>query len=103
MKILSRNTSGLNRIGRLHSVFRQARAYHLIFLQETKLQLNQLALLRSKWGNGKVFIASENNGPRRGVITLIHQNLGAEILQEYIQKRNYWAAKTIGRNLSALI
>ena len=87
MKIISRNTAGLNRIGRLHSVFRQARAYSIAFLQETKIQRNQLALLRSKWGSEGIYLSSENNGARRGVLTLIHPNLGAEILQEYNDDR----------------
>jgi exonuclease III len=71
MKFLSRNTAGLNQLHRLHKTLRQACQMDVTFLQETKLQVSQTALVRSKWRSNHVFL-SYSDTSRRGVMTLIH-------------------------------
>ena len=71
MKFLSRNTAGLNQLHRLHQTLRQARQIDVTFLQETKLQVSQTALVRSKWRSNHVFLSCSDTS-RRGVMTLIH-------------------------------
>ena len=71
MKFLSRNTAGLNQPHKLHQTLRQARQMDVTFLQETKLQVSQTALVRSKWRSNHVFLSCADTS-RRGVMTLIH-------------------------------
>ena len=66
MKILSRNTAGLNQQHRLHQTLRQASQ-----LDVTKLQVSQSALVRAKWRSDNVILSCSDTS-RRGVLTLIH-------------------------------
>ena len=81
MKILTRNTAGLNQIYKLHQVLRQARKNDIIFCQEVKLKTEQLSMVRSKWGSNGVFLSS-SGASRRGALTLLHARLDAHILHE---------------------
>jgi exonuclease III len=71
MKFLSRNTAGLNQDVKLHQVLRQARQFDFSFLQETKLQHSQAAMVRAKWRSNNIFLSCANTS-RRGVLTLVH-------------------------------
>ena len=71
MKFLSRNTAGLNQQHRLHQTLRQARQMDVSFYQETKLQISQTTLVRSKWGSNDIYLSCSDTS-RRGVMTLIH-------------------------------
>ena len=81
MKILTRNTAGLNQLYKLHQVLRQARQNDITFCQESKLKVEQLSMVRSKWGSNDVFMSS-SGASRRGVLTLLHPRLGAHTLHE---------------------
>ena len=81
MKFLSRNTAGLNQPHRLHQVLRQARQFDIAFFQETKLQINQAAVIRAKWRSNDIFLACSDTS-RRGVLTLIHPRNDPKHLDE---------------------
>ena len=81
MRILTKNTAGLNQLYKLHQTLRLARRHDITFCQETKLKIDQLSMIRAKWGSKDVFM-STTNAARRGVLTLLHPRLGAKILHE---------------------
>ena len=81
MKILTKNTTGLNQLYKLHQTLRQARQNDISFFQETKLKTEQLSMIRAKWGAKDVYM-STTNAPRRGVLTLLHPRLDDTILHE---------------------
>ena len=81
MRILTKNTAGLNQLYKLHQTLRLARRHDITFCQETKLKKDQMSMIRAKWGSKDVFMSTTNSA-RRGVLTLLHPRLGAKILHE---------------------
>ena len=60
---------------------RQARDNDVTFIQETKLQRSQAAIVRSKWRSNNIFMSCADTS-RRGVLTLVHPRVDPVHLQE---------------------
>ena len=67
MRVLTKNTAGLNQLYKLHQTLRLARRHDVTFCQETKLKIDQMSMIRSKWGSKDVFMSTANTA-RRGVL-----------------------------------
>ena len=82
MRVLTKNTAGLNQLYKLHQTLRLAWRHNVTFCQETKLKIDQMSMIRSKWGSKDVFMSTANTA-RRGVLTSPRSpRLGAKILHE---------------------
>ena len=79
MKFLTKNAAGINAPYKLHQVMSQARRHDVTFLQETKLMRSQSSMVRSKWGSSGVYMSTADTS-RRGVLTLLHPRLNADVL-----------------------
>ena len=81
MKLLSSNCQGMNSLPKQHQVLNMCRAHDISLIQETKLTRSSLQLIKNKWGNGQVYMATTGQS-RRGVLTLIHGRLDSKVVIE---------------------
>ena len=84
MILYCNNVSGINNPAKLHAVINRVRRYDIVLLQETKATSHILPQLQLKWRHPTgVFLASEELGARRGVITLFSPRLRVQHLEAF--------------------
>ena len=74
----------MNNNRKFHEVLNSAKDYSIAFLQETKLQVQKIAEIRSKWRNHEgVFMSCAREGSRRGVVTLFSDKIDVTHIEHH--------------------